>query len=68
MPRYKVEVHVPCVAFAEVEAESPEEAVKKVQEGACDWPEGDVPKPDWKGAEPTRAVNMETQEVYEVEF
>lgn len=66
MPRYEVEVHVPCTATAVVEAETAEEAAIKVDAGECEWPGGDVPKPDWKGAEVTHVRNAETGE--EVDF
>ena len=53
-------------ALAQVEAASAEEAAEKVNRGECSWPNGDVPKPDWKGAEVTHVTNLVTQE--ETEF
>lgn len=65
MPLYDVEVHVPCTAFAQVVADSPAQAVKKVNAGECSWPE-DIPKPDWKGAEAVHVVDNATGEEFEV--
>jgi hypothetical protein len=64
--KFQVEVQVPCSAVAEVEATSAEEAAEKVNRGECVWPGGDVPKPDWKGAEATHVTNLETGEEQEL--
>ena len=64
MPRYEVEFHVPCTTSVVIEAPDAQDALHRAQAGEGSW---ETPKPDFKGAEMLRAVNVDTGEVTEVE-
>lgn len=60
--KFEVTVHVPCSAIAVVEADSAERAFELVERGECQWLDGGHGTPDWKGAEATHAINLDTRE------